>query len=123
MKKCMRFVLIAASMFALLAGPKAWAVDEHAGHDHSEHEQGGEIVASAPAIHPVQREDGIIELNNEVCPVSGKPVSGKHFFEHEGVKYGFCCKMCINDFKKNPEKFALSMDTIHEAMGHTGHTH
>jgi len=147
MKKLVLTLAVAAVVFLPLGATSGLAGEhggqehggkEHAGHEHGGAEHGGqaEVEAEAevaveetvptqtgPEIHPVTREDGVIELNNPKCLVSGEDVSGKHFYEHNGVNYGFCCKMCIRDFKKDPEQFALSMDVIHNAMGPGGHAH
>ena len=32
--------------------------------------------------------------------------SMKATYEHDGKIYNFCCPMCIDDFKRNPEKYA-----------------
>ena len=47
------------------------------------------------------------EVGNRVCPVSGDKIkAGEEVkFEYEGKIYNFCCKMCIKDFKKNPQKY------------------
>ncbi|MGQ9805963.1 MAG: YHS domain-containing protein [Chlorobiales bacterium] len=47
---------------------------------------------------------------NEVCPVSGEPVSAKaRTVEHEGKTYGFCCNGCDDKFKKEPAKYIANM--------------
>ena len=140
MKK-LKWILAVVTVSALVMFPRClWAVNEHgehehAGHEHADHEHTDanshmHMEAASPTagstdlgIAPTQGADGVIELNNKVCPVSGKEVSGKHFYEHDGVRYSLCCKMCANDFAKYPEKFSVSMETIHQAMGHTGQTH
>ena len=40
------------------------------------------------------------------CPVSGKPVDPKVFIEQDGKKVFFCCKDCIEGYKKEPAKYA-----------------
>lgn len=49
------------------------------------------------------------EVGNKICPVSGEklgqdgmePVS----YEYEGKIYNFCCASCIEEFKKDPQKY------------------
>ena len=85
-------------------------------HAHDEHEEVSQGSVDSLDIHPVMRENGIIDLNNKVCPVSGKEVNGKNFHEHNGVSYGMCCNMCERDFAKTPEKFALPHEVIEAAL-------
>lgn len=51
----------------------------------------------------------IVDVGNKFCPVSGDKVSGKHFVVYQGKRYGLCCPMCENKFKKNPEKYIAQM--------------
>jgi len=53
-----------------------------------------------------------VEVGNKICPVLGNPVAGGGVgeaavkFEWNGKIYNFCCPMCIEEFKKNPEKYS-----------------
>ena len=87
-----------------------------------EHHHG---AASADAVSlasikawPTEGTDGIVQLNNELCPVSGENVSGKDSFVHEGVNYQICCPMCVGKFKNNLEKYAHSAADVREFMVH-----
>ena len=51
-----------------------------------------------------------VEVGNKFCPVSGEPVSGQNFVEFDGKRYGLCCSMCANKFKKDPEKYIQKME-------------
>ena|SRR3989338_2215078 len=82
----MKKLVILTTLF-LLAAPLTWAIGEK---------------ASVPS-------SSVVEAGNKFCPVSGDKVSGKHFVEYQGKKYGLCCKMCANKFKKNPEKYLTAM--------------
>ncbi|MCQ9205877.1 MAG: TRASH domain-containing protein [Omnitrophica bacterium] len=55
------------------------------------------IIMAAPAI----------EFGNKICPVSNERlIAGEVIkYEYRGVVYNVCCKMCLKDFKKNPEKY------------------
>lgn len=60
------------------------------------------------------------DVGNKICPVSGEAVSGKTFVEHEGKRYGLCCRACALKFKNNPEKYIAAMNSkegsAHESM-------
>lgn len=74
----------------------------------------------------------VVEAGNLVCPVSGDEVAKGDkavFVEHHGKKYALCCKMCVKDFRKDPDKFAakaeeqLSAGQSSSDSGHAGHAH
>ena len=62
-----------------------------------------------------------VDAGNATCLVSGDKVSGKDFVEHDGKKYGICCAMCADKFKKDPEKFLKAMAEGSEAPEHAMH--
>jgi len=49
-----------------------------------------------------------VNAGNKICPVSGEKI-GEGMepvtYEYEGKIYNFCCAMCIDEFKKDPEKY------------------
>ena len=47
-----------------------------------------------------------VNVGNEICPVGGEAVDGMTTYEYKGKIYNFCCPMCIDEFKKNPEKYS-----------------
>jgi heme/copper-type cytochrome/quinol oxidase subunit 2 len=40
-----------------------------------------------------------------ICPVLGGKASPSVSYQYKGKTYYFCCATCINEFKKNPEKY------------------
>ena len=52
----------------------------------------------------------------EVCPVSGEAITGneKITYEYKGKTYRFCCPPCVEDFKKDPEKYIEKMNKKNE---------
>jgi len=48
-----------------------------------------------------------INVGNQICPVSGEKIDEEMMvtYEYEGKIYNFCCAMCIDEFKKEPEKY------------------
>jgi YHS domain-containing protein len=49
------------------------------------------------------------ELNTK-CPVSGDDVDKEVTEVYKGRTIAFCCKDCVKDFKKDPDKFVKKMD-------------
>jgi YHS domain-containing protein len=44
---------------------------------------------------------------NKYCPVDPtSPIDPKITYMYNGKTYGFCCKDCITEFKKDPAKYA-----------------
>lgn len=62
-------------------------------------------------------------VGNEVCPVSGEKIDEKmkQTYEYKGKIYSFCCPMCVEEFKKDPEKYIEKMEMAEESKGHEGH--
>lgn len=89
--------LVAISTF-LWIGPFAWSED----------------TKPAEAIQ-------VVDAGNKICPVSRDKVTGKHFVEHNGKRYGLCCPMCANKFKKNPEKYLKQMASGSTVKNHSHH--
>ncbi len=79
------------------------------------------VFLSVFLFSPLAFAEMAVEAGNTVCPISGDKVTGKDFVEHAGKKYGICCAMCADKFKKNPEKYIAEMSAASES--HEGHDH
>ncbi|MCB1230027.1 MAG: YHS domain-containing protein [Verrucomicrobiae bacterium] len=75
--------------------------DSGGGDDHSDHEhaEGGEHAA-ADAKDDAYPLDVCI-VSGEALDSMGEPVT----IDYEGTTVKFCCKDCIEDFKKDPDKY------------------
>lgn len=50
------------------------------------------------------------QMVNKNCAVNqDEPVDPEVFVMYKGQKVGFCCKDCIADFNKDPEKYLKTM--------------
>lgn len=70
--------------------------------------------------------ENVVESGNTICPVSGEEiVKGEEIkYEYKGVNYNLCCKMCIKDFEKDPEKYIGKIEEQEEAGAEAeGHEH
>ena len=59
-------------------------------------------------------ETQAINAGNKICPVSGDKINQDMepvTYEYKGKIYNFCCPMCIDEFKKDPEKYIKNVDT------------
>lgn len=54
-------------------------------------------------------EQKAVNAGNKICPVSGDKIGSGTMkavtYEYQGKIYNFCCPMCIDEFKKDPEKY------------------
>lgn len=62
------------------------------------------------------------EVGNNICPVSGEKIDekAKATYEYKGKVYSFCCAGCIEEFKKDPEKYIKKIEE--QMMEGTGNT-
>ena len=62
-----------------------------------------------PMTHETQTHQAA--TGREVCPVSGEPIDKDTniTYTYKGKGYHFCCSPCIDEFKKNPEKYIEKM--------------
>jgi YHS domain-containing protein len=53
-----------------------------------------------------------VNVGNKICPVMGGKIDDKHAitYEYEGKIYNFCCPECIEEFKKDPQKYIHKVD-------------
>jgi len=47
------------------------------------------------------------DVGNTICPVTNEKIDPKTkaTYEYQGKIYNFCCPMCIDEFKKDPDKY------------------
>jgi len=54
-----------------------------------------------------QEKSAAVDAGNKICPVTGEQIDEtvKATYEYQGKIYNFCCPMCIDEFKKEPQKY------------------
>ncbi|MEK6715474.1 MAG: YHS domain-containing protein [Candidatus Omnitrophota bacterium] len=59
-----------------------------------------------------EEREAVVEVGNKICPVSGEKIEEKEAYqiEHEGKIYNLCCKACMKDFKKDPDKYIKKIE-------------
>ncbi|MFN3740265.1 MAG: YHS domain-containing protein [Thermodesulfovibrionales bacterium] len=57
-----------------------------------------------------------IFTGNKFCPVSGEKIdeTSQVKYEYKGKVYRFCCPVCIEEFKKDPERYIEKMEKQEE---------
>ncbi len=48
--------------------------------------------------------------NQVKCPVMGSSINKKIYTDYKGKRIYFCCPPCVQDFKKNPEKYMKKIE-------------
>lgn len=63
-------------------------------------------------IQPKASESGSVNVGNKICPVLGEKIdeNAPTTYEYQGKIYNFCCPMCIDEFKKDPEKYIKKIE-------------
>lgn len=63
--------------------------------------------------HPMSDEEMMLEQKGVgICPVMGGSSSKEFSYTYEGKTYYFCCAACIEEFKKNPQKYISKIKDI-----------
>ena len=73
---------------------------------HTEHGQGVKEANEETVFEEA------VNVGNKICPVSGEKIDekAKATYEYEGKIYNFCCLMCTDEFKEDPEKYIKKME-------------
>ena len=63
--------------------------------------------SQAPESPKPADSSNAIDAGNKICPVLSEPIdeAAKATYEYEGKIYNFCCAGCIEEFKKEPQKY------------------
>lgn len=111
------FVIVSAVAFLLGVSKLSFA------QDYTEHEHGvtetSNAAVSEEAVNPVRNPDKSllnvsngVNVGNKICPVSGEKIEEKtkSAYEYEGKIYNLCCASCIEEFKKDPQKYIKKVE-------------
>lgn len=98
-------------LFAMMCGSEGeHSSQKHLAQAHSEHGHG-----TTEAVKEAGLSEQAVNVGNKICPVSGEKIDErfKATYEYEGKIYNFCCTSCIEEFKKDPQKY---IEKIEEQM-------
>lgn len=105
MKKIIFWVVL--SIAIMMSAALAYA------QDHSKHDQMMQMPMNEQrqAAAPGTSQEAV-NVGNKICPVSGEKINDKTkaTYEYEGKIYNFCCTMCIDEFKKDPQKYIKKVE-------------
>lgn len=71
-------------------------------------------------------ETGKVIVGNKTCPVSGEKIEEGSVvtYEYKGKVYSFCCEGCVEEFKKDPERYIEKMEKQQDdRVGEKQHHH
>lgn len=98
-KKVLLFIISAVFIFGINKTALAMSCHDSAGNspDPQAAKAGGNSSSSNEAVN----------IGNKICPVSGEKIDEKlkATYEYQGKIYNFCCAACIDEFKKDPDKY------------------
>lgn len=66
-----------------------------------------------PAVNNVTTEVAKpVDVGNKICPVTGQEIdeNTKATCEYDGKIYNFCCQMCVDKFKGDPQKYIKKIE-------------
>lgn len=109
-------ISLVAAVFIFGVGRLSFAMScggmdsEQEGYQKMPQSGGGRQHETLTVKESVSRE--VAAVDNKICPVSGEEISEetKATYEYEGKVYNFCCQMCIEDFKKEPQKYIKKVE-------------
>lgn len=97
------------------------------GHDGDEHAAPMDTSTRAVPAETATPEAApkTAEVAQKLCPVMGTPIDKDIYVDHNGRRVYLCCQMCVDQFKKEPEKYLKKLDEQLQVKpsGHEGAPH
>lgn len=67
----------------------------------------------AYALAEVPSKEVLRDAGAGICPVMREPATTDYSYVYQGKTYYFCCAMCPEAFKKDPEKYLTKIKEVH----------
>lgn len=110
-------LILIVGMFILGISKSSFAMD--CGGMSGQHSNKGQAEASdtGKQVANNQTAEKAVNVGNKICPVSGEKIDEKTkaTYEYKGKIYNFCCSMCLDEFKKDPEKYIKKIEEEKES--------
>lgn len=101
------FMVILTGVFVLAINSISLAMmcGEHSGDKKIAQAETGTQTQAEADTQALPKET--VNVGNKICPVSEEKINEKikATYEYEGKIYNFCCSICIDEFKKDPQKY------------------
>jgi len=108
------FLFLVTGMFILGMSKLSFAMScgEHNKHMQVTQSSSGEHGHEATAVTTPAAVQEAVNVGNKICPVSGEKIDEKlkATYEYEGKIYNFCCAMCLDTFKSDPQKYIKKVE-------------
>jgi|WetSurMetagenome_2_1015567.scaffolds.fasta_scaffold00110_1 YHS domain-containing protein len=117
MNVLLKTVLIGLAMAAVGGGSLyAQAADSAASHRMHKHHMAtmGAAASPAPAAKAASTHKKALAPQT-TCPVMGEPINKDIYVDYKGKRVYFCCNMCPETFKKDPEKYLKKLADMGQA--------
>jgi len=107
------FMILITGMFISGVGSLSLAMqcgEQDSGQQIAQSDPGQKLAAVDVATQVTSKE--AVNAGNKICPVSGEKIDEKFkaTYEYKGKIYNFCCAMCFDAFKKDPEKYIKKVE-------------
>ena len=112
-KKILLFLAVVMFIFGISKVSFAMSCgSEHSQHTQAAQSAGGEQSYESMAETKSSSEEAVGNIGNKICPVLGENIDEetKTTYEYEGKVYNFCCAMCIDKFKDDPQKYIKKVE-------------
>jgi len=111
-KKIVLFLIVGIVILGIERSSFAMVSDGYAGHDAYMR-----IVQADSSGHSLKVQveavpQKAVNVGNKICPVTGEKIDEKArvTYEYKGKIYNFCCAMCIDEFKKDPDTYIKKIE-------------
>ena len=88
--------------------PAPTKADRHEGHGHEGHGHEGDKPDEHAATKPTDGAEAPVPQTT--CPVMAGKIDKSIYLDHKGSRVYFCCKACLEPFKKDPGKFIKKLE-------------
>lgn len=107
-------ILLSSAIFVFGASKLSFAMmcGGHSQHQQTAQAESGELKHGEHEA-TTETTKQAVNAGNKICPVSGEKIGeGMEAvtYEYEGKTYNFCCAMCIDEFKKDPQKYIKKVE-------------
>jgi YHS domain-containing protein len=106
-RKTLLLLIAVMFVFGLSKISYAMSCHESAGHDANMQTAQMDSSQQSTMVHSKSTSQEAVNVGNKICPVTGEKIDEKikATYEYKGKIYNFCCAACIEEFKKNPDKY------------------
>jgi len=96
-----KIILVAVVLFMFGLTTSSFAQMKCAGHPSGGHKHNSSVSTTQTS------QEKAVAVGNKVCPVLNEKIDerNKATYEYKGKVYNFCCASCIEEFKKDPQKY------------------